>query len=1145
MKKLSVLSIFIFIGLNATYAFKDPSLAALERAIVNSLDKESYKLQYEISSKAPGTNGVMHYYGFQTFDKLPIYQSSFNAVLKNDSVVYLNQSFKVNISDIPKTSFSLSPSNAISAVANVKSDDQHIQLAESNGLYTFSNISLSYEDIKVQKLWVVSATTCKAAYEVSIYEKDHSHWYNTRVDAESGEIISRNDWVTECLFDSHNQNSSKDNNLDPLRDETFSKNNKAAGGTYTVFAMPTESPNHGSRTNVTGAEDEDASPFGWHDINGQTGPEFTITRGNNVHASEDKNADNQPGTSVDGGSALVFNNPFDISKSAALYTDAAITNLFYWNNLLHDVWWHYGFEEQSGNFQQNNYGNGGVGGDYVNADAQDGSGTNNANFATPPDGTNPRMQMFIWNNSNGPTDYFSVKSPSSIAGKYTSRRALFGPTLDAVPITGNLVLVDDGSTEGDKGCNSLTNASAIKGNIALVRRRDCNFTIKVKNAQDAGAKAVVIFSDDDANLIDMGGSDNTITIPSLMISLTDGQDLIDELNNNTVNVSLYDSTNAGANVFDSDLDNGIISHEYGHGISIRLTGGALNSSCLSNQEQMGEGWSDFFGLVMTHESGDKGTDSRGIGTYARNQPITGPGIRPFPYSTDVSISRYTYENIKTFSVPHGVGSVWCSMLWDLYWAMIDKHGYDSDIYKGTGGNNKAIQLVIDGLKIQPCNPGFIDGRDAIIEADKLNNNGENEALIWEVFAARGLGFYANQGSSNDRTDGVSDFEIPPYLDTELIVEKSAEDIIDNDSILTYKLKVLNKTVNTSKDITLTDVISDNYIIDKNSLDCGATYSNGSITWFIDSLVSGDSITCSFNGKVVFREVSDVIWFDSAEVADGRWTIESALGNNGWEVSTTRRNTGSSSWFVANEDSQTDYSLISELDLTQMDNPIFTFSHWYHTEEAWDGGVVEIREEGGDWIDAGEYFIANGYNQTISTNQQSTISDRTAFSGNSGQFIQSRINLSSFNGGTIDLRFRFSSDGAASEEGWYIDDIELIDAEVLSNTLNVTYGDNGESGSSTANTIVLGEASTFGLGIYTIEDKDVKIYPVPTKNTLNIEFNNATSFDYQLTSINGQDLQSGTGEERVTLNLHGYSPAVYILTIQQNGANHTYKIVVEE
>lgn len=56
----------------------------------------------------------------------------------------------------------------------------------------------------------------------------------------------------------------------------------------------------------------------------------------------------------------------------------------------------YGFDEASGNFQNNNQGRGGLGNDYVFADAFDGSGTNNANFGTPPNRQNPRMQMFVW-----------------------------------------------------------------------------------------------------------------------------------------------------------------------------------------------------------------------------------------------------------------------------------------------------------------------------------------------------------------------------------------------------------------------------------------------------------------------------------------------------------------------------------------------------------------------------------------------------------------------------------------------------------------------------------------------------------------------------------------------------------------------------
>jgi len=81
---------------------------------------------------------------------------------------------------------------------------------------------------------------------------------------------------------------------------------------------------------------------------------------------------------------------------------------------MHDVWYQYGFDEVSGNFQEDNLGRGGLGSDYVNAEAQDGSGSNNANFFSPVDGQNSRMQMFLWTSGDG--DQLRVNAPPSVAG---------------------------------------------------------------------------------------------------------------------------------------------------------------------------------------------------------------------------------------------------------------------------------------------------------------------------------------------------------------------------------------------------------------------------------------------------------------------------------------------------------------------------------------------------------------------------------------------------------------------------------------------------------------------------------------------------------------------------------------------------------
>ena len=213
---------------------------------------------------------------------------------------------------------------------------------------------------------------------------------------------------------------------------------------------------------------------------------------------------------------------------------------------------------------------------------------------------------------------------------------------------------------------------------------------------------------------------------------------------------LFDAANPDRS---SSLDNSVVIHEYGHGISNRLTGGPSNVACLQNAEQAGEGWSDWFALMLTMEPGDVGGDPRGFATYAVGQPSNGPGIRDHRYSTDFAVDPRTYDSVKTASVPHGVGSTFAAMLWDMTWALIDRDGFAADLVNGSGGNITALQLVVDGLKLQPCNPGFVDARDAILLADELNSGGENRCLLWDAFARRGLGRSATQGSPFSRWSG--------------------------------------------------------------------------------------------------------------------------------------------------------------------------------------------------------------------------------------------------------------------------------------------------------------------------------------------------------------------------------------------------------
>ena len=490
--------------------------------------------------------------------------------------------------------------------------------------------------------------TARLAYDVRIATAQH--WWNISVDAATGEVLQRFDLVDS---ESHGAIAARtarpeDTHLaKALAGAVLPPKRAKDGSSYKVYAMPLESPNDGDRVLVKNPADAKASPFGWHDTNGKKGPEFTVTRGNNVNAYADTLPDNaaDPASQPDGGDGLDFDHPIPTFDATPLtYREAAVDNLFYWNNVMHDVTFRYGFNEEAGNFQATNYTKKGAEADAVQAEAQDGGGVLNANFSTPEDGLPGRMQMYVW------VDAFDTLG--------------LGP-----------------------------------------------------------------------------------------------EDIVREYSHE---------------VRDGDLDGGVIAHEYGHGVSNRLVGGPSNVSCLrTHDEREGEGWSDFWSYALTMRPKDNGKTPRGIGTYVvyHEGERSDNGIRITPYSTSMKVNPSTYSTIKSAAEPHGVGYVWASMLWDLYWNLVDKYGFNPNPYESwkTGGNNLMMQLVVDGMKFAPCEPGFEDARDAIIAADQaLTGNakkgvpGDNECLIWRTFARRGLGVNANQGSFESKVDGVDGFKVPVH-----------------------------------------------------------------------------------------------------------------------------------------------------------------------------------------------------------------------------------------------------------------------------------------------------------------------------------------------------------------------------------------------
>ena len=779
---------------------------------------------WTIENEVPGSGTkITSTYIAQRYQGIEVLGQS-NAWVKDGTVINLVNHFKSDIAHkVNTTSASLSVIQALtSAYAKVKiAQPATFTITENLGANKFRlSDGIQAEAISAKLAYFpASENSLKLAWVFEFYApKGHELW-DVKIDATNGNLLEKNNLTITCSFDKkHNHADHAGHVSKPVfnfNNVLFNNGNNsmlvANPANYRVIPYNVESPNHGSFELITITGDAVASPNGWHDANAIGGTtaslKYTYTRGNNVLAQEDADGNNGTGIRPDGGAALNFDFPQYIpgvgqTLQPTAYTNAAVTNLFYMNNMMHDVWYKYGFDEPSGNFQRNNYGRGGAvsaQGDAINADAQDGwdqttATLNNANFSSPADGAAGRMQMFMWNAGAPPTNFITVNSPSSIAGPRAATTNVFEGT-DRIPvptapngIVSDLVLYTnvplDPLQNPNSACGPPTNAFDVAGKIVLIKRGGCFFSNKVKNAQDAGALAVIVADTIVANPVRLSMSSTGllgITIPAVFVTKEIGDELITAMATETVNVKLE----VPANLYlfaDGDFDNGVIAHEYGHGISGRLTGGPTNSSCLVAPEQQGEGWSDWICLMMQLKAGDVGATPKGIATYAVNEPPTGGGIRNLPYSTDMAINPITFgaSNGTLFDVtfidpndglekvePHATGEIWATMLWDLTWAYVQKYGFNADIYAGTGGNNKVMRIVLDAMKLQGCNPSYIQARDAIIAADQATTGGQDFCMIWKVFARRGMGVNASSGSNTGNstniaaiTDQVEDFTEP-------------------------------------------------------------------------------------------------------------------------------------------------------------------------------------------------------------------------------------------------------------------------------------------------------------------------------------------------------------------------------------------------
>ena len=1172
----SFLALSLLLAANFIWAQSQSALDIALRHIEQNaqewqLDKADVSDMIITDSHVSSISGVAHIYFKQRYQGIEVENAIINVSITADGkVLHVGKRAIANIATKANaTAASISAEDALVSTLS------HLELpavpsftvkeTRSANEIIFEKGTYAHRDVNVQLMYLADKDgIVRLCWRVALDTKaDYNYWYSY-VDAITGNVAHKHNLMIECapanLSKQHKHSHACNDNIHAADmkqhltvKEALTADASVVLNSYRVFALPAESPIHGPHVLVTDPADAVASPSGWHD-NGTN--QWTTTRGNNVYAYLDTDGNGAPdGPTAEGGPTLDFDFPFDENLEPDQMGETAETNLFWMNNVLHDFSFHQGFDSAAGNFQDNNFGNGGAGNDHVEARAQ-AQGLNNANFATPPDGQSGTMNMFVWDVDLGST-IFTVNEPAAVAGSYPAIEGAFGLAISSTPISGEVAIVNDGVFNPyiTDGCEEdFDNASEIDGKVALVDRGGCFFEQKAAFAEANGAIALIIcnFDPDPVGMAGVVDIDDP-GIPSVMIGSTDCE-AIRQFAGNGLDVTFQLPSNSGPVFVDGDYDNGIIAHEFGHGISNRLTGGGASSGCLGSAEQMGEGWSDFIGLVLTVEEGDTGDMPRGIGNYAQRDDPDGPGIRVFPYSTDMTISPITYADLPaTGGAVHQVGEIWCHMIWDLYWAMSEEHGWDPDVYNGTGGNNMAIKLVFEGMKLQPCSPGMQDGRDAIIAADEALYNGDNYCLIMDVFARRGLGFNASQGSADDVGDGTPDFESFPLCTAELKLAKTVTPLVNAGENIDVALTVTNHKPQTLTGVVVNDV-----------LEAGQTYVAGSAN-ISDVNVNGNTI--SFNiGEMLFEDVQEITyqvatdpsvfsvqqWFDGAETQDN-WLSDPVVGANFFGLSAVNPYEGISSFFVQDvaEASQQTMFTIETIPVTGEAPALRVFNN-YNTQGGLDGGLIEISTDGGTvYQNISSKMIRGAYPQGIDYGTF-TIPNLDAYSGNSDGYISSIIDLTTFIDEDIKIRFHFASDDAgAVGGGWYADNIELMDLKAY-NSETCVMTDQGD--------VVCKFGADIGtliqsqIGTYTTSPNpnvDLGIYPNPTDDVLNLSIASKIAQDVKVSivSVDGREmmttqLSATTNTQTFTMDVSQLAAGFYFVKASARDEVTVQKVVIK-
>lgn len=769
----------------------------------------------------------------------------------------------------------------------------------------------------------------------------------------------------------------------------------------------------------------------------------TETKGNNVDAYTDRDQVTDPDTkevSNDGFTegdirAKVNENgdfdwKFDLNKEPNASEEqmmAAVTQVFYTTNWLHDYWYDLGWDEKSGNAQMDNFGRGGKDSDPLLAQAQDSADSgqrNNANMTVFPDGKSPRMQMYLWSNKDKVRKISTEPAVDGLLNE--TNTANYGK--QTFKVTAPLVLVKDPEEPFEDGCQDVADPSTVAGKIVIVQMGfqpgedpTCKSIQRAALLQKAGAVGMIFM--DSTERVPMLGGDwpEEVTIPALSINKSNGDRLLKAIKEGEVTMTMERESSAE---IDGSIDNQVVAHEWGHYAHLRLVRCGGNG-CYS----MSEGWADYFALHMSMREGDDFKAVYPVAIYASAGRANDPfyfGLRRYPYSVNKKVNPLMFHHIadgqklpsneevpqqpsgQPMSEVHNAGEVWAQILMDVEHQLHLANAKKATPLDWDGVHRLMGEYLVAGMKLTPPQPTWTEQRDAILAVARARNQ-EDFVAMAKGFAGRGMGTCAvspaadspdNVGAtSNEDITGKMEFRSWKLDDSQTSCD--SDGFLDVNEVGKLTVSLRNVGMDLLKATTVeVKSMDDALVVDstgplpasKIEIDKDATIAvpvrlikapaNGS-TLPIQIILKDENsclktIEVDVKPRVDFDEVPASTDMETFESRGELWKAVKLIAEaeqQAWErISETPNDESNHVWRGRDLGMRSDSVLVSPALKAKADeNFVIDFEHAYSFESSkkdetivnWDGALIEYSVDGGTtWEDIKDVVVNPEYNGPI-------------------------------------------------------------------------------------------------------------------------------------------------------------------------------------